>query len=42
MANYLSRLKKKPFPDYVKKRVKEEIRKIQGSFFWQSNERTKE
>jgi hypothetical protein len=32
MRNYLSRLEKESFPDYVKERVKEEIRKIQGSF----------
>ena len=32
MTDYLSRLEKEPFPDYVKERVKEEISKIQGNF----------
>jgi len=42
MADYLSRLKKEPFPDYVKERVKEEIRKIQGSFSGGQTRETKE
>ena len=42
MTDYLSRLKKEPFPDYVKERVKEEIRKIQGSFSGGQTRETKE
>jgi len=33
MRKYLSRLKSEPFPDYVKERVKEEIKKIKRSYF---------
>jgi hypothetical protein len=42
MSDYLSRLKKEPFPDYVKKRVEEEIRKIQGSFFGDKEKESRE
>jgi len=40
MAGYSSRLENEPFPDYVKKRVKEEIEKINKSSF--SSSHTKE
>lgn len=39
---YLARLKNEPFPDYVKERIKEEIRKIKKNFFGSTTKEIRE